>query len=96
MNTERRRERLKILYIFLFFFSYFLFSLIFIFILRIIVVDLSCNIELGSLYIKLHCCLNLNGDYKYLWKSFSPVLITVSMNLFNRLVIVIFDPVMEG
>ena len=57
-NIERRiqkeREMLKLLY--RFFFS----SLIFIF--RIRVVDLSCNIELGSLNIKLHLCLNLKGN----------------------------------
>ena len=60
------------------------------------VVYLSCNIKLRSLYIKLHCCLNLNGNLKYLWKPFSSVLIIVSMNLFDKLVIVTCDPVMEG
>ena len=66
-NTERRKERLKVLYIFLFLLLFFisLFSLFFIFILRIRVVDLSYNIELGSLYIKLHLCLNLQGNWKY-------------------------------
>ena len=45
--------------------------------------DLSCNIEFRSLNIKLHLCLNLSGDWKYLWKPFSLVLITVSMNFFD-------------
>ena len=51
---------------------------------------------LGSLYIKFHCFLNLNGDYKYFWKPFYLVLITFLMNLFDQLVIVICDPIMEG
>ena len=58
---------------------------------------MSCNIELEFFfYIKLHLCLNLSGDWNYLWKPFYSVLITVSMNLFDQLVIVICDPVMEG
>ena len=69
MNTERKRERLKFLYILLF--SSFIFLLLFLFsFLRIRVVDLSYNIELGSLYIKLHLCMNLKENLKYLWKTF--------------------------
>ena len=57
---------------------------------------MSCNIELGSLYIKLHLCLNLSGDWKYLCSPFYSVLITFSMNLFDQLVIVAYDLVIEG
>ena len=38
----------------------------------------------------------LKGDWNYLWKPFYLVLITVSMNLFDQLVIVVCDPVIEG
>ena len=51
----------KLLYIFFFSFFFFSFLLLFsfvIFIFRIRVVDLSYNIELGFLFIKLHFCLN--------------------------------------
>ena len=63
---ERRRET-KFLYIILFssFFFFFFFSFS-----RIRVVDLSCNIELGSLYIELHLCVNLSGIWKFFWKPF--------------------------
>ena len=57
---------------------------------------MSCNIELGSLYIKLHLCLNLSGDWKYLWNPFYLVFITVSINVFDQQVIVACDPLMEG
>ena len=57
---------------------------------------MSCNFEMRSLYIKLHCCLNLNGNWKYFWNPFYSVLIIVSMNLFDQLVIVTCDPIMEG
>ena len=80
---------LLFIFLLLFYFSFFLS-------LRIKIVDLSYNFELGSLYIKLHLCLNLNGIWKYLWKPLYSVLITPSMNLLNQLVIVICDPVMEG
>ena len=57
---------------------------------------MSYNIELGSLKIKLHFCLNLSGIWKFFLKPFYSVLITVAMNLFDQLVIVTCDPVMEG
>ena len=57
---ENERETEAFVHIFILFFYFFL--LVLIFILRIRVVDLSCSIVLGSLYIKFHCCLNLNGD----------------------------------
>ena len=60
------------------------------------VVHLSYNIKLGSFYIKIHCCLNLSGDWKYFSKPFCSVLITVAMNLVDQLVIVSCDPIMEG
>ena len=59
----------EFLYIFLF--SYFIFLCLFYFSFsRIKVVDTRCNIELGSLYIKLHLCLNLSGIWKFFWKPF--------------------------
>ena len=64
---ERRRET-KFLYIILF--SSFIFISFFFSFSRIRVVDLSCNIELGSLYIELHLCVNLSGIWKFFWKPF--------------------------
>ena len=94
-NTERETKALYIFYFLLLFF-FFNFHFHFSFFLKIRIVDLSCNIELGSLYIKLHLCLNLSGIWKYFWNPFYSVLITVSMNLFDQLVIVTCDSIMEG
>ena len=86
-----KREKLKLLYIF-YFFLLFLFLLLYSIFVRIKVVDLTCNIELGSLKNKFHLCLNIKETRNIYGKPFS----LVSINLFNQLVIVICDPVMEG
>ena len=58
-DEERETEAfVHILFSAFIFFFYFSFS-------RIRVVDLSCNVEPRSLYIKLHLCLNLSGIWKY-------------------------------
>ena len=80
----------------MFLFSSFILFFIFFLSLRIRIVNMSCNIELGSLYIKLHFCMNLSGIWKYFYNPFYSVLITVSMNLFNQLEFVACDPFMEG
>ena len=40
--------------------------------------------------------MNLSGYCKYLWNPFHSILIIVSMNLVDQLVILICDPAMEG
>ena len=52
--------------------------------------------ELRSLYIEFHLCLNSSGILNFFFQSTLFNLITISMNLFNQLVIVIRDPIMEG
>ena len=52
--------------------------------------------ELRSLYIEFHLCLNSRGILNFFFQSTLFNLITISMNLFNQLVIVIRDPIMEG
>ena len=52
--------------------------------------------ELRSLYIAFHLCLNLSGILKFFLESNIFSLITISMNLSDQLVIVICDPVMKG
>ena len=51
--------------------------------------------ELRSLYIEFHLCLNASAEFR----NFSGIqlfgLITISINLFDQLVIVICDLVME-
>ena len=75
----------------------FCFSVVYVHLIAIeTLTDLSCNIELRQLYIMLHFFLNLSGIWKYSWKPCYLVLIIVSMNLFDQLVIVTCDPVMEG
>ena len=45
----------------------------------------------------LKFCLNLNGIWEFFWTLFFfSVLMTISMNLFNQLVIVICDPYLRG
>ena len=51
--------------------------------------------ELKSLYIEFHLCLNLIGFWKFLWSSVIQF-VTISMNLFYQVVIVICDPIMKG
>ena len=45
---------------------------------------------------KLHFYLNLSEIWSHLWNSVYSFLITFSMNLFDQLVIINCDPVMEG
>ena len=51
--------------------------------------------DLKSLYIKFHFCLNVRGIWKIFMKSSLFNLMTISMNLFDQLVIVICDPIMK-
>ena len=51
--------------------------------------------ELKSLYIKFHLCLNFKWNLENFLKSNLFSLITISMNWFDQLVIVICDPVMK-
>ena len=45
----------------------------------------------------LKLCLNLNRIWEFLWNSFFfSVLITISMNLFDQVVIVIYDLDLRG
>ena len=46
----------------------------------------------------LKLCLNLNGIWEFFWTSFFffSVLIEISMNFFDELVIVICDPYLRG
>ena len=50
--------------------------------------------ELRSLYIEFYFCLNSSGIWKFFFEYTLFSLITISMNLFDQLVIVICDPVM--
>ena len=84
-------EELKSL---LYVFSFIIFFLFF-YLFRTRVVDPRWNEELRSLYIKFHLCLNSSGIWKFFLNSFYLVLLTVSMNLFDQLVIDICDLVME-
>ena len=52
--------------------------------------------ELRSLYIEFHLCLNSSGIWEFFLESNLFSLNTISMNLFDQLVIVICDPVIEG
>ena len=45
---------------------------------------------------RLKFYLNLNEIWEFLWNSFFSVLITISMNLLDQLVIVICDPDLRG
>ena len=46
----------------------------------------------------LNLCLNFNRIWEFFWNSFFffSVLITISMNMFDQLVVVICDPYLRG
>ena len=52
--------------------------------------------ELRSLYTEFHFYLNSSKIWNFFWESILLILIIISMNLFDQLVILICDPVMEG
>ena len=52
--------------------------------------------ELKSLYIKASFMFELKWNLEIFLKSTLFVVITISMNLSDQLVIVFYDPVMEG
>ena len=48
------------------------------------------------MYFKLLFCLNFNGIWEFSGIHLSSILITISMNLSDQLVIVICDPDLNG
>ena len=94
MKIEKRihkRETIAFIHIFLFScFFFFDFSFV-----RILVVDLSCNIQLVFFVYQVPFIFELKGNMETFMEPFSSVLITITMNLFNQLVIVVCDLVME-
>ena len=58
--------------------------------------DLRRDFELNSLCIKFHFCLNSSGVWIFFFGINFFNLISISMNLFDPLVIVICNPVMKG